>query len=242
MKRLFEFLLSGTLLIILSPLLIICSILVWLQDFHSPFYLAPRVGIGMRIFKMVKLRSMLVNAEKSGVDSTAGDDARITKIGKFIRKFKLDELTQLWNVLWGQMSFVGPRPNVQREVDQYTEEECKLLLKKPGITDFSSIVFSDEGDVLEGSDDPDLLYNQIIRPWKSRLSLFYIEKSSLLLDIQLIILTILAIFSRQKALNGVHVLLEKLGAENSLILVALRNESLQPFPPPGSQNIVENRN
>ena len=125
---------------------------------------------------MVKIRSMIINADKTGVDSTSSDDMRITSVGKVIRKLKLDELSQLWNVLIGDMSLVGPRPNVKSETDLYTKIEKNLLNVKPGITDFSSIVFSDEGDILSGSDDPDLLYNQLIRPWKSRLSLFYIEK------------------------------------------------------------------
>ncbi len=112
MKRLLDIICSFFGLVVLSPLLIPVMMLVFLQDFHSPFYIAPRVGKGGRIFRMVKLRSMVAGADKIGVDSTSADDFRITGIGHFIRKFKLDEFTQLWNVLKGEMSLVGPRPNV----------------------------------------------------------------------------------------------------------------------------------
>ena len=241
MKRLFDITVSLIGLILASPIIIIFMILVWLQDFHSPFYIPPRVGKKMKIFYMVKLRSMVVGADKSGVDSTSGDDKRITWVGRLIRKCKLDELTQLWNVLWGQMSIVGPRPNVEREVNLYTEEEKHLLDVCPGITDLSSIVFSDEGDILAGSDDPDLRYNQVIRPWKSRLGLLYIENQSFILDIKIIILTAFAIISKPVALRGVNKILKKIDADPELIKVALRQEELYPFPPPGSTEIVQSR-
>ena len=221
-----------------SPLLVPVMILVWLQDFHSPFYVAQRVAKDGGFFWMVKLRSMVVNADKSGVDSTSLNDARITSIGQFIRKFKLDELTQLWNVLKGDMSLVGPRPNVKRETDLYTTAEKELLSVKPGITDFSSIVFSDEGDILKDSKDPDIDYNQLIRPWKSRLSLLYIKHQSLWLDFSLIFLTAVAIVSREKALKGVHKLLVMIGAPEDVVRVAKREDKLVPSPPPGSDSIV----
>ncbi len=221
-----------------SPLLVPVMILVWLQDFHSPFYVAQRVAKDGGSFWMVKLRSMVVNADKSGVDSTSLSDARITSIGQFIRKFKLDELTQLWNVLKGDMSLVGPRPNVKRETDLYTTAEKELLSVKPGITDFSSIVFSDEGDILKDSKDPDIDYNQLIRPWKSRLSLLYIKHQSLWLDFSLIFLTAVAIVSRKKALKGLHKLLVMIGAPEDVVRVAKREDKLSPSPPPGSDSIV----
>ena len=111
---------------------------------------------------------MIINADSSGVDSTSATDSRITSIGHVIRRFKLDELTQLWNVFLGDMSLVGPRPNVRKETDLYTIPEKLLLTVRPGITDISSIIFSDEGDILANKKDPDLAYNQLIRPWKSR--------------------------------------------------------------------------
>jgi lipopolysaccharide/colanic/teichoic acid biosynthesis glycosyltransferase len=139
------------------------------------------------------------------------------------------------------MSLVGPRPNVERDVRLYTEEEKHLLDVRPGITDLSSIVFSDEGDILAGSDDPDLRYNQVIRPWKSRLGLLYIENQSFILDIKIIILTAFAIISKPVALRGINKILKRIDADPELIKVALRQEELYPFPPPGSTEIVQSR-
>lgn len=242
MKRLLDIVAAVLGLLVASPVLLPVMFLVWRQDRHSPFYIAPRVGEGESTFRMVKLRSMVMNADKSGVDSTSGRDPRITPVGHFIRSYKLDELTQLWNVLKGDMSLVGPRPNVKRETDLYTVEEKRLLVVKPGITDIASIVFSDEGDILKDCSDPDLAYNQLIRPWKSRLGLFYIERRTFLLDIYLILLTILAIISRDKALASVVSLLQSMGADEALVRVAARKEILKPFPPPGTDEIVQSRN
>lgn len=238
MKRLFDIVVSLVGLIITAPLLIPVCVLIWSQDFASPFYIAPRVGKNGKIFKMVKLRSMVTNADKSGVDSTGANDRRITPIGKFVRSYKLDELAQLWNVLKGDMSLVGPRPNVQREVNLYTEEERGLISVRPGITDISSIVFSDEGEILKDSLDPDIDYNQLIRPWKSRLGLLYVRNNSLILDLKLIFLTIVAIISREEALAGVQNILNELGVDDRLKRVARRRENLTPFPPPGAKAIV----
>lgn len=241
MKRLIDILLSTFGLVVSSPIVLPTMFLVWRQDGKSPFYIAPRVGKDEIDFQMVKLRSMVVNADRTGVDSTGANDVRITPVGRFIRRYKLDELTQLWNVLKGDMSLVGPRPNVRRETDLYTPEEKKLLSVKPGITDFASIVFSDEGEILQDKQDPDLAYNQLIRPWKSRLGLIYIEHRSLLLDIQLIFFTATAIFSRQTALNWVVSKLSDLGVDEAVIAVASRDAELIPAPPPGLTEIVTRR-
>jgi lipopolysaccharide/colanic/teichoic acid biosynthesis glycosyltransferase len=241
MKRVFDILASAGGLIIMSPVLLGCMLLIWLQDYHSPFYVAPRVGRDGRIFRMVKLRSMIVGADRIGVDSTSAADKRITWIGRFVRKYKLDEFSQFWNVLKGDMSLVGPRPNVEREVALYTEEERKLLNVRPGLTDLASIVFSDEGDILAGSDDPDLKYNQVIRPWKSRLGLLCVNRRSMFLDIKIIGITAVAIFSRTMALGGVQKLLESVGADEQLRAVARREHPLVPAPPPGSDKIVISR-
>lgn len=241
MKRIADVLFSFLGLLMLSPILLPVMILVWLQDFHSPFYIAPRVGENEKIFQMVKLRSMIMNADKTGVDSTSGNDVRITSVGHFIRKFKLDEFTQLWNVLKGDMSLVGPRPNVKKETDLYTDIEKKILTLKPGITDFSSIVFSDENEILKDSTDPDIDYNQLIRPWKSRLCLVYARHQNLFLDFTLILLTIVAMVSHSKALLGVNKLLSLFNAPKDVVRVAKREEKLIPFPPPGSDEIVTNR-
>ena len=241
MKRIFDFNISIIVLIILSPLLLIVMFLVWINDFGNPFYIASRVGKDEKTFKMFKLRSMIVNADKTGVDSTSNNDMRITRIGKFIRKFKMDELSQLINVLLGDMSLVGPRPNVQRETDLYTKSEKKLLLVRPGITDISSIVFSDEGEILSNSKDPDIDYNQLIRPGKGYLGIFYIENQSFLLDIKLIFITLITIFNRNLALKNVSKVLKKYNASESLIKIAERKEKLVPSPPPGLINIVKDR-
>ena len=241
MRRIFDFILALIGLIISSPILIPVIFLVWIQDWHSPFYIAPRVGRDEKQFKMLKLRSMIVNADKSGVDSTSSNDKRITGVGSFIRKYKLDELSQLWNVLIGDMSLVGPRPNVKRETDLYTIEEKKLLTVRPGITDFSSIVFSDEGEILKDQQDPDIAYNQLIRPGKSMLGLLYIEKRNFIIDIKLIYLTVIAIISKEKALNSLVGILKKLGTTDLLIQIASRKRQLVPMPPPGAKNIVTNR-
>ena len=241
MKRLFDIVGSSFGLVAASPILLPVIFLVWRQDGHSPFYVAPRVGKAGKAFKMVKLRSMIVNADKSGIDSTGANDKRITKVGHFIRRYKLDELTQLWNVLLGDMSLVGPRPNVQRETDLYTELERRLLTVKPGITDIASIVFSDEGEILKDANDPDIAYNQLIRPGKGYLGLFYIDKSSLWLDIQLCFYTVIAILSKEKALKGVCSILKSMGAKDNLVLMAKRSEPLMPMPPPGGVKIVTSR-
>ena len=215
--------------------------LVWINDFGNPFYTAMRVGKDEKIFKMFKLRSMIVNADKTGVDSTSNNDMRITRMGKFIRKFKMDELSQLINVLLGDMSLVGPRPNVQRETDLYTKSEKKLLLVRPGITDISSIVFSDEGEILSNSKDPDIDYNQLIRPGKGYLGIFYIENQSFFLDIKLIFITLISIFNRNLALKNISKVLKKYNASEFLIKIAERKEKLIPSPPPGLINIVKDR-
>ena len=241
LKRFFDFFLALIGLLLFSPLLLICLLLIWLQDFHDPFYIAPRVGKDGKIFPMVKLRTMVVHADNSGVDSTSTDDKRITFVGQTIRRFKIDELTQLWNVFLGQMSLVGPRPQVQRDVDIYTSEEQHLLDVRPGITDFASIVFADEGSILNGRVDPDLAYNQLIRPWKSRLGLLYTRHRTLWIDIKLIIATILTVFTRNKSLQMVHKILVHLDADHDLLTVCLRNTELTPTPPPGADEIVQSR-
>ena len=241
MKRLFDIVIAFFGLVICSLIILPILFLVWRQDGKNPLYIAPRVGKNEKIFKMVKLRSMKVGANNNGVDSTSADDHRITPIGKFVRHYKLDEITQLWNVLKGDMSLVGPRPNVKRETDLYTNEEKKLLEVRPGITDFSSIVFSDEGQILEGKDDPDLSYNQLIRPWKSRLGLIYIENHELSLDLLIIYYTVVAIFSKVKATELVAKKIKKIGADRQMVRVARRVDELKPFPPLGSDQIVHSR-
>jgi len=240
-KRGVDVLLSLIGLILASPILIPVMFLVWKQDRHSPFYVAERIGKKEKPFKMVKLRSMIKNADAQGIDSTSANDMRITPVGHFIRSYKLDELTQLWNVLKGDMSLVGPRPNVKRETDLYTSQEKILLSVKPGITDFASIVFSDEGEILADKADPDIAYNQLIRPGKSRLGLFYIEHKNIVIDLLLIAFTVLAIISKQRSLTAINALLKFLNAPGDLIEIAGREKPLTPQPPPGATEIVQSR-
>jgi len=241
MKRIFDLVFSSIGLFIFSPIILFACLVIYYQDKHSPFYIAKRTGKNGKSFNMIKLRSMIVNAEKSKVDSTSSNDPRITKIGKIIRKLKLDELSQLFNVFIGEMSLVGPRPNVKRETDLYTQVEKNLLRVKPGITDFASIIFSDESEILKNVDDPDISYNQLIRPWKSRLGLFYIKKQSIQIDFLIIFFTILSFFSRRISLILVNKTLKKLNAPSDLCELSLRKKKLIPIPPPGSNEVVLQR-
>jgi len=136
---------------------------------------------------------MVVDAEKLGGPSTSDDDPRITRVGKLLRKYKLDELPQLINVLKGEMSIVGPRPEVSMEVETYTNEEKRILNVKPGITDYASLTFHNEGEILKGSDDPHQTYREKIRPEKLKLTLKYVEKQSFWVDLKIIFETIKAL-------------------------------------------------
>ncbi len=189
--------------IVCLPLIIIFSFLIYFEDKSNPFYLGIRVGQNFELFKLYKLRSMIVR-KNVGFQSTSSNDDRILKIGKIIRRTKIDELPQILNVLLGNINFVGPRPNVQDEVKKYTNLERKLLNYKPGITDFSSIIFSDEGDILKNSKDPDLDYNLYIRPRKNLIALLYFKDNNLLSDIYIVLLTIINIFDRKFALKMIY--------------------------------------
>jgi lipopolysaccharide/colanic/teichoic acid biosynthesis glycosyltransferase len=240
-RRLLDILLSSLALVIAAPVIIISAFIVWADDRRSPFFFAERIGKNGKPFRMIKLRSMVVGADKTGIDSTSKHDTRLTRVGPTIRKFKLDELPQLLNVLGGSMSMVGPRPNVRREVALYTEVERGLLEVRPGITDFASIVFSDLSDILAPYEDPDIAYNQLVRPGKNRLGLFYVANRSIGVDLRIIFLTAKAVLSRRKALQGVQMLLARMGAPNDLVELAGRQTPLVAAPPPGSDSIVTSR-
>ncbi len=194
MKRVFDIIFSLFGLIFFSPLLLILAFMIKKEDGGPIFYRGVRVGRYGKLFRIFKFRTMVVNAEKIGGSSTADDDPRITKIGKFIRKYKLDELPQLINVLKGEMSFVGPRPQVPWAVELYSEEEKLLITVRPGITDYASIKFKNESEILKGSEDPDRTYLEKIAPEKLRLGLEYVKNSSLWTDIKIIFATIKAVF------------------------------------------------
>ncbi len=240
-KRIFDIIFSFIGLIFLIPLIIPFIILIWLQDFENPFYIADRVGLYHKKFKIIKLRSMIVKADKSKVDSTSANDPRITKVGSIIRKFKLDELTQLFNVFKGEMSFVGPRPNVERETVLYSDKEKILLEVKPGITDFASIVFSDESEILKDHQNPNIAYNQLIRPRKNYLALTYIENQSINLDLKIILLTIFSFLNKRKALNLIVRILRDFNTKEEIVEMARRNYKLKPMAPPGLKHIVYSR-
>jgi len=237
-KRTIDVLLSAVGLVMLSPVFLAVAALIWLYDRRNPFYVARRIGVSGASFAMVKFRTMDVNADSTGVTSTGAADTRITPIGRLVRRHKLDELPQLVNVMKGEMSLVGPRPNVPSEVALYTDAERQILTVRPGITDLASIVFADEGEILRESCDPDLDYNRLIRPWKSRLALFYVAHQSLLMDAQIAALTLRNIVNRDSALAGVSELLTARGADEALRLVASRRDELVPTPPPGASEPV----
>jgi len=164
--------------------------LVKLEDGGPVLYRGVRVGWFGKPFRLFKFRTMVVNAEKIGGPSTSDDDPRITRIGCMLRKYKLDELPELLNVIIGDMSLVGPRPEVKSEVDSYTEEERLLLTVRPGITDYSSLRFHDEGEMLRGSKDPHEAYRRLIRPQKVALGLQYVREASLWVDLKILLLTL----------------------------------------------------
>ena len=193
-KRIFDFLGSLLGLMLLSPVLLLIALLIKVDSRGPVFYRGVRVGLFGGVFKIFKYRTMIINAEKVGGSSTPDDDPRLTRLGKFLRRYKLDELPQLINVLKGDMSLVGPRPQVQWAVDLYTPEQRTVLTVRPGITDYASVHFPNEGEILKGSTNPDQDYMEKIHPKKMRLSLEYVRERSLWVDLKIIFQTIAAIF------------------------------------------------
>ncbi len=193
MKRAFDFILSLIGLILLSPIFLIISLLIALSSKGGVFYKQTRVGKDNIDFKVYKFRSMIVDADKKGLLSIGKDgrDPRITKIGYILRKYKLDELPQLINVLKGDMSLVGPRPEVRKYVDLYDNKQKEILKVRPGITDIASITFRNENDLLSQNPNPEDYYIQEIMPKKISLSLEYVKTRTLIKDIKLIFKTIL---------------------------------------------------
>ena len=190
-KRIFDIVCSGLGLIILSPFLLFVAIRIKSGSDGPVFFKQIRVGEKGKEFKILKFRTMVVDAEKLGRQITVGNDNRITKIGAFLRKYKIDELPQLINVFKGDMSLVGPRPEVPRYVNLYTEEQRKVLDVKPGITDLASIRYRDENELLGQAENPDEFYINTIMPDKLALNVEYINKSNIFLDIYIILKTIL---------------------------------------------------
>jgi len=193
MKRAFDIFGSALGLIVLSPVLGLLAVAIKADSRGPVLYRGARVGVNGRRFNILKFRSMVTDAEKIGGSSTPEDDPRVTRVGRFMRSNKLDELPQLWNVLAGRMSLVGPRPQVQWAVDRYTPEERLVLSVKPGITDYASLRFANEGEILKGSTDPDRDYMEKIHPEKMRLSLEYVRSRSFSGDLSIIAQTLGAV-------------------------------------------------
>ena len=198
LKRLFDFIFSLIGVIILLPLFAVVALSIKLDSKGPVFYRGLRVGRYGKNFRIYKFRTMVQNAEKLGGSSTPDDDPRLTKMGKFLRNYKLDEAPQLFNVLKGEMSFVGPRPQVPEDVALYTEKEKALLSVLPGITDYASIRFHNEGEILKGSPDPNKAYVEKIRPEKINLGLQYVQTHSLWVDIKIIFLTFKTLFQMSR--------------------------------------------
>lgn len=194
LKRLFDILSSLIVLLLCLPFLIIISIIISIESRGGVIFSQVRVGKDGREFKLYKLRSMRVNTAKSG-QLTVGADARITRTGRFIRKFKLDELPQLINIIIGDMSVVGPRPEVPKYVALYTAEQRKVLSVRPGLTDYASIQYINESEVLGESEDPEKTYIAEVMPAKLKLNLKYVEEQSFATDLKLIFKTIGRILS-----------------------------------------------
>lgn len=194
MIRFLDILFSFFGLIVLSPLLLIIWLLIVLTSKGGGFYKQIRVGKNGYDFKLYKFRSMRVDADKGSLITIGGRDSRITKVGYFIRKFKIDELPQLFNVLKGDMSLVGPRPEVRKYVDLYTDEQKKVLSVRPGITDYASIEYVDENEILGKAENPDEVYINQIMPEKINLNMKYIENQSVKEYFKIILLTVFKIF------------------------------------------------
>lgn len=190
LKRTFDIVASGLGIIILSPVLLIIAILIKVGSDGPCLFKQQRVGRNEKIFNILKFRTMVVNAESLGKQITVGEDNRITKIGSVLRKYKLDELPQLINVFRGDMSLVGPRPEVPKYVAMYTEEQKKIFKVRPGITDLASIRYKDENELLGSVDNPEEFYINVIMPDKLKLNMEYIQKSNLFFDIKVIFETI----------------------------------------------------
>ncbi len=195
MKRLFDFVFSLFALLILSPFLLMISLIIVIDDFGKVFFLQKRVGKHNKDFYLIKFRTMYPGSDKKGLLTVGKKDERITRIGRILRKYKLDELPQFINVLIGSMSLVGPRPEVRKYVDLYNENQIKVLTVKPGITDYASILYKNENEILAKSDDPEKTYIEEIMPHKLALNLEYIENVSFRKDIKIIAKTLFEIFS-----------------------------------------------
>jgi lipopolysaccharide/colanic/teichoic acid biosynthesis glycosyltransferase len=196
MIRFFDVVFSVLGIVFLSPLLVFVYIMIVMESKGGGIYTQERVGLNGIDFKLIKFRSMAVGSDKKGLITIGGNDTRITKTGLFIRKFKIDELPQLFNVLIGNMSLVGPRPEVRKYVDFYTSEQQEVLNIKPGITDYASIEYANENEILGAASEPDKVYIQEIMPAKIKLNMIYIYNKSIKEYFKIIFLTFYKIVSK----------------------------------------------
>lgn len=193
MKRVFDVVASGFGLLVISPLFLVLSVWIKLDSRGPVFYRQVRVGRYNKDFRLFKFRSMRVGSDKQGLITVGGRDPRVTRSGYFIRKYKLDELPQLINVLRGDMSLVGPRPEVRKYVDMYTPEQLHVLDVRPGITDMASIRYRNENELLAESEDPEEFYVKVVMPDKLRINLEYVARHSFGFDMKLILKTLIEV-------------------------------------------------
>ena len=193
LKRGMDIVISGGALLVLWPALLLVALAIKIDDPGPVFYRQVRVGKDGKEFRIFKFRTMIVDADKKGLQITVGRDNRITRMGALLRKTKLDELAQLLNVFVGDMSFVGPRPEVPKYVKLYTPYQRQVLLVRPGITDYASIAYRNENDLLAGAKDPEQMYIDVIMPDKIELNMKYLREISPLADLKLIFGTIAAV-------------------------------------------------
>lgn len=197
MKRLFDLVVSLSLLLILLPVFLLIAIFIIVDDPGDVFYRQERIGYRQTPFHILKFRTMFRNADKKGLLTVGGRDSRVTRIGYYLRKFKLDELPQLINVLKGEMSLVGPRPEVKKYVDLYSTEQRAVFTVKPGITDFASIAYADENELLSKSEEPEQTYIHEIMPAKLALNLKYVEEQGMFTDLRILLKTFIRVFLKR---------------------------------------------
>lgn len=200
LKRCLDLIVASFALVLLSPMLLLIALAIKRESMGPVLYRGLRVGLGGRDFAMLKFRTMVVGADKIGGPSTPDGDPRITRVGRYLRKYKLDELPQLLNVVKGDMNLVGPRPEVPQYVAMLTQEEQQILTVRPGLTDLATLWNPDEGGALAGTDDPERAYLEMIRPKKIQLQLEYVRRRNLQMDLWIIWQTILLVLLRRKAL------------------------------------------
>ncbi len=196
-NRIFDIFFSSLALLIIAPVFLFIAFLIILESKGGVFYKQIRVGKGQRLFNLYKFRSMKPGSDRKGLLTVGGRDARITRMGVFLRSYKLDELPQLFNILRGDMSFVGPRPEVPKYVNLYNQEQKKVLSVKPGLTDYASLEYFDESNLLAGAEDPEKYYIEKIMPDKLALNIRYIADKSFITDIKIIFKTLLKILLRK---------------------------------------------